>query len=100
MPMSNNASALDYFKNVPTFDPYNKTTQAQFVALFGVCGIVLGSFMAARDKEGEHPVYATIETVAGLCYVPVGFLMVLFAGDIIEAKSALVDLIKEEFAKS
>lgn len=98
-PVHSSANFWDYFKSAPVFDPYDTTTQAQLVALFGACAMVLGSVMAARDKHEESPVSATIETVAGLCYIPMGALMIIFAGDIIDAKGTLVQLIKEEFAK-
>ena len=99
MPTESNANYLDYFKSAPLFDPYDKTTQAQLVALFGLGAIAIGALMAAREKQDEHPVRATIETIVGIVNMHMGVLMILFAGDIIDAKGALVKLIQEEFAK-
>lgn len=99
VPTESNANYFDYFKSAPLFDPYDKTTQAQLVALFGLWGIIVGSLMAVREKDKEHPVRATIETIAGIVNMHMGVLMILFAGDIIDAKGALVKLIQEEFEK-
>lgn len=99
VPTESNAHFSDYFKSAPLFDPYDKTTQAQLVALFGLWSIIVGSLMAAREKQDEHPARATIETIAGVVNIHMGVLMVLFAGDIIDAKGALVKLIQEAFAK-